>query len=109
VDILARLGVGRVPAQRAVAGLLRTVAHNVEHVGVPAALTGPVVRGDAATVGEHRAALEALGGGGLSVYDAIGRAIVTCAVDAGLPGGAAEGVLAALSSPTERPPKGRAR
>jgi predicted short-subunit dehydrogenase-like oxidoreductase (DUF2520 family) len=99
VDILTRLGVSRARAQRAVAGLLRTVAHNVEHVGVPAALTGPVVRGDAVTVGEHRAALAKLGGGGLAVYDAIAHAIVACAVDAGLPTRAAEGVRRILTSP----------
>lgn len=96
VDILMRLGVDAPTAQRGVAGLLRTVADNVENVGVPHALTGPIVRGDAATVIEHRAALQALGGAGLVTYDAIAQAILACAVDAGLTAEAASDVQRAL-------------
>lgn len=96
VDILMRLGLDAPSAQRGVAGLLRTVADNVEQVGVPQALTGPIVRGDAATVADHRAALRALGGSGLATYDAIAQAILACAIDAGLTPDAASGVQRAL-------------
>lgn len=39
--------------------LLASVAHNVSHLGLPEALTGPVRRGDAAAVGRQIALLEA--------------------------------------------------
>lgn len=97
VDILTRLGVTPMSARRAVAGLLRTVAYNVEHVGVPSALTGPVMRGDADTVAKHRAALASLGGGSHSVYDAVALAILSCAEDAGLAAEAAAKVRRALT------------
>jgi predicted short-subunit dehydrogenase-like oxidoreductase (DUF2520 family) len=58
--ILLGLGVPRRSAQRALAGLLATVAVNVAKVGVPAALTGPVARGDTATVRAHVRALSRL-------------------------------------------------
>lgn len=102
VDILMHLGLDALSAQRGVAGLLRTVADNVEHVGVPQALTGPIVRGDAATVSEHRAALRALGGSGLATYDAIAQAILACAIDAGLPPDAASRVQRALRNPPSK-------
>lgn len=46
-----------VDAQRALAGLLRSVADNLGRVGPNAALTGPIARGDVAAVSAHLAAL----------------------------------------------------
>jgi predicted short-subunit dehydrogenase-like oxidoreductase (DUF2520 family) len=60
VQILLDLGLGRRDAERALAGLLASVAFNVQRVGVPAALTGPVARGDYATVNRHLRALAEL-------------------------------------------------
>ena len=51
--LLARAGAPEKDVARALAPLLRSVADNVERVGLPAALTGPVRRGDAATIGRH--------------------------------------------------------
>jgi len=45
-------------AARALGPLLRSVADNVERLGLPAALTGPVRRGDVATVLRHLEAIE---------------------------------------------------
>ncbi len=84
VDILARLGVSPNQARQAVASLLRSVAENVERVGVPDALTGPIMRGDADTVRAHRAALDELGGAALAAYDHVGPAVLLCAREAGL-------------------------
>jgi predicted short-subunit dehydrogenase-like oxidoreductase (DUF2520 family) len=53
---VALLGKGGVPEATAAAmlgPLLRSVAENVERLGLPEALTGPVRRGDAAGVGKH--------------------------------------------------------
>lgn len=73
VSILTGLGLTRKDAERAIGGLLGSVANNVATVGVPAALTGPVARGDRATVARHRDALR--GGAAGATYDAILPAI----------------------------------
>lgn len=52
--------------------LARRVVDNVEEMGAAAALTGPVARGDHATVERHRAALATHGGEAeLALYDAL--------------------------------------
>lgn len=52
-ELLVRSGVSRTDAPRLLGPLLRSVADNVETLGFPAALTGPVRRGDAAAVEKH--------------------------------------------------------
>jgi predicted short-subunit dehydrogenase-like oxidoreductase (DUF2520 family) len=58
VELLGRAGVSREVAAAMLGPLLRSVAENVERLGLPEALTGPVRRGDAAGLGKH---LETLG------------------------------------------------
>lgn len=82
--VLIGLGVDRRDAERALGALLRSVADNVERVGVPDALTGPIMRGDAGTVRAHRSAL-ADDPASLAAYDSVGQTILTCARAAGLP------------------------
>lgn len=53
VDLLGRAGVDAKTAAAMLGPLLRSVADNVEAMGLPAALTGPVRRGDAAGVKRH--------------------------------------------------------
>jgi len=53
VDLLGRAGVDAKTAAAMLGPLLRSVADNVEAMGLPAALTGPVRRGDAAGVARH--------------------------------------------------------
>ena len=58
---LLRVAGAREAAVGAMLGpLLRSVADNVEALGLPGALTGPVRRGDAGAVQRHRATLRAL-------------------------------------------------
>jgi predicted short-subunit dehydrogenase-like oxidoreductase (DUF2520 family) len=97
VRILEGLGIDRRAAARAVGALLRTVAVNVERVGVPDALTGPVARGDAATVAAHRRAL-GRDRDALAAYDAIAPTILRVAREAGLDEALAEDVRRALRS-----------
>jgi len=52
-ELLVRSGVPRAVAPRLLGPLLRSVADNVEKLGLPEALTGPVRRGDAAGVAKH--------------------------------------------------------
>ncbi len=98
-DLLVALGCDRTEAELALSGLLRSVASNVASVGVPDALTGPIRRGDAETVAAHRDAIERIDPSLRVVYDAAGRAILRCAVDAGLDRDKAEDVLGALAGP----------
>ena len=58
VALLGKAGVTEATAAAMLGPLLRSVAENVERLGLPEALTGPVRRGDAAGVGKH---LETLG------------------------------------------------
>jgi predicted short-subunit dehydrogenase-like oxidoreductase (DUF2520 family) len=58
--MLQAAGVSNADATRALAMLLRSVADNLEQVGLPGALTGPVERGDVATVRRHLAAVAAV-------------------------------------------------
>ncbi len=57
IALAAGEGLDRAEAARALAGLLASAARNVAAVGLPAALTGPIARGDVATVRRHLAAL----------------------------------------------------
>jgi len=84
VRVIRTLGVSQRDAQRAVGTLLRTVGENVAVVGVPRALSGPVIRGDAATVHAHREALSAVDPEARRAYDAVAPAILECAIGAGL-------------------------
>lgn len=56
-DLLAAAGMERSTAERALASLMAGAAANAARDGARAALTGPVVRGDSATVAGHLAAL----------------------------------------------------
>ncbi len=94
VRALEGQGVSTRRAERAVAGLLRSVADNVARVGVPAALTGPIVRGDAATVAAHRAAIDPKT---RAAYDAIAPVILDVAREAGLSASNARAIRAALT------------
>ena len=82
--VLERLGFDRRDAERAIGGLLETVGQNVQELGVPAALTGPIARGEAEAVAAHRAALRRKGRNALAAYDALVPVIVHCARAAGL-------------------------
>ena len=57
-EIAASAGLPRREAERALATLLASVAGNVSRLGAARALTGPVVRGDAATVARHLGLLD---------------------------------------------------
>lgn len=110
VGLLEALGADRRAAERALAGLLRTVVANVEHVGVPSALTGPIARGDAETVAAHRRAIAELAPELLAAYDGAAPAILACAEARGLPAERARAIEAALAlTPRRRAAGSRAR
>lgn len=73
VDLLGAAGVSREVAAAMLGPLLRSVADNVEALGLPAALTGPVRRGDAAGVARHLETLERVAPHLVPVYVAASR------------------------------------
>lgn len=95
VQILRELGVEQRAAEHALAALLASVAFNIARVGVPQALTGPVSRGDRATVQRHARALGKLGREHRAAYQRVQPIIQRCA-------DAQHAALAARSSRTAK-------
>lgn len=73
VELLARAGVPRSVAPLMLGPLLRSVAENVEALGLPSALTGPVRRGEALSVARHLATLATLAPELVPLYVACAR------------------------------------
>jgi len=84
VQILEPLGVPQKQAERAAAGMLHSVASNVASVGVPAALTGPIRRGDVDTVKMHIEALARRDPKLARSYQDLSKLTLACAREAGL-------------------------
>lgn len=99
---LVGLGIERREAERAAAGLIGTVAQNIARIGLPGALTGPVVRGDAAAVAAHRRALEETSPSAAASYDAVAPLVLDCAISAGLDARDVARMRRALGQPRAR-------
>lgn len=106
-QILTELGMSKREAERGLAHMLHTVADNLERVGLPRALTGPVVRGDAATVERHLSALRALDPELADAYARVQPLVLTCARAAGLSPASARALERAWadSSPRKSAPR----
>ena len=76
-DQLVRAGCSEREARKALAQLARTAVDAWEARGGPAGLTGPIARGDVATVRRHLASLSA--GSARELYLALGRAALELA------------------------------
>lgn len=84
VGVLEGIGFDKRAAERAIGALLQSVGENVQSLGVPGALTGPIARGEAEAVAHHRKALRRVGRDALLAYDAVVPVIVKCARASGL-------------------------
>jgi predicted short-subunit dehydrogenase-like oxidoreductase (DUF2520 family) len=73
-DLLLRAGARDADVPAMLGPLLRSVAENVERMGLPDALTGPVRRGDAVAVGKHLAVLREKAPHLVELYVAAGKA-----------------------------------
>ena len=84
--VLGRVGLAEDAAASTLLPLLQGTLQNVKSLGLEKALTGPVLRGDVATVKKH---LEALRDdpGAREVYVALGKQILGLAAKQGLPAG----------------------
>lgn len=94
------LGADRQAALQAVLPLIRGTLANIEHLGVPAALTGPIVRGDIETVRGHLEAMRERTPELLELYTALAKHTVAVARSQGLEAGKAQELLKMLE---ERP------
>lgn len=87
-------------ATRALLPLLRGTIRNIESVGIPQCLTGPIARGDAGTIGKHLRALQEVAPGLLSAYRELGLQTIPIALDKGsIDQGQAEELRAMLERP----------
>jgi predicted short-subunit dehydrogenase-like oxidoreductase (DUF2520 family) len=77
--LLESAGVPGDEAARALGPLLHSVATNVEHLGLPAALTGPIRRGDADAIRAHLTRIGQVAPDLLPLYRACARAQVPLA------------------------------
>ncbi len=77
------LGADRRQALRAILPLVRGTLSNVERLGLPGALTGPIARGDAQTVAAHVAALRHLAPELLGLYRVLARQTIPLAREQG--------------------------
>ncbi len=82
-QLLVQAGFDQDSAVRALQPLVSGTAENIRTLGTTAALTGPIVRGDVATVRSHIEALSALSGDELQLYRALGRRTLAIAVRRG--------------------------
>ena len=95
-QLLATAGFSRAAARSAIVPLARASIGNAAALGPAAALTGPVSRGDAVTIGRHLAALPP---GLRPVYRALAEATLRLARRSGLGARAARRVAAVLGPP----------
>jgi predicted short-subunit dehydrogenase-like oxidoreductase (DUF2520 family) len=70
-------------AVKALLPLLKGTIHNIETIGLPGCLTGPIARGDAGTVEKHLKTIEDKAPDILSTYKELGRQTVPIAIAKG--------------------------
>jgi predicted short-subunit dehydrogenase-like oxidoreductase (DUF2520 family) len=85
VELLVALGLQRAQATRALAQLLASTAANLERVGLPEALTGPIARGEVAVIARHLLALVSHADV-LALYRATARRVTDVAAEKGRAG-----------------------
>jgi len=83
LSLLAKAGIGEQDARALLAPLASQTAANVFARGPAAALTGPITRGDSATVARHLTHLTATAPETLDVYRSLGRATLELASTSG--------------------------
>ena len=82
-DLLVAAGVGRGQAVQALAALAGGAIRNLQEGGVPGALTGPVNRGDSATVSDHLKRLQKLSPEAREIHRLLSRRILELGGPAG--------------------------
>jgi predicted short-subunit dehydrogenase-like oxidoreductase (DUF2520 family) len=70
-------------ATRALMPLLRGTLNNIDNVGIPQCLTGPIARGDTGTIKKHLKTLDEVAPAVLSTYRELGRQTIPVALAKG--------------------------
>jgi predicted short-subunit dehydrogenase-like oxidoreductase (DUF2520 family) len=82
-DLWQSFGVPPPKATKALVPLLRGTLHNIETIGIPQCLTGPIARGDTGTINKHLDALKQNAPNLLSTYRELGRQTIPIALAKG--------------------------
>jgi predicted short-subunit dehydrogenase-like oxidoreductase (DUF2520 family) len=82
-DLWLDFGVSAKEATRALLPLLRGTINNIDNIGLPDCLTGPVARGDLGTIEKHLSALEARSPSLLTTYKELGLQTIPIALAKG--------------------------
>ncbi len=82
-DLWTSFGVPPQKATQALLPLLRGTLHNIETIGIPQCLTGPIARGDIGTINKHLNALSQTAPQLLPSYRELGLQTVPIALDKG--------------------------
>jgi predicted short-subunit dehydrogenase-like oxidoreductase (DUF2520 family) len=83
LDLWRAFGVSSKDATRALLPLLRGTINNIDNIGLPNCLTGPVARGDLGTIEKHLSALEARSPSLLTTYKELGLQTIPIALAKG--------------------------
>ena len=83
LDLWQDLGVSSKEATRALLPLLRGTINNIDNIGLPDCLTGPVARGDSGTIERHLSALEIRNPSLLTTYKELGLQTIPIALAKG--------------------------
>jgi predicted short-subunit dehydrogenase-like oxidoreductase (DUF2520 family) len=70
-------------ATKALLPLIQGTLHNIETIGIPQCLTGPIARGDTGTIDKHLKTLKEKAPALLSAYKELGRQTVPIALAKG--------------------------
>jgi predicted short-subunit dehydrogenase-like oxidoreductase (DUF2520 family) len=83
LDLWQDFGVPPKEATKALLPLLKGTVNNIEHIGLPNCLTGPVARGDLGTINRHLDVLEGRNASLLSAYKELGLQTIPIALAKG--------------------------
>lgn len=97
-ELLAQVGLTDAQALAALLPLLRGTIDNLARLGLPDALTGPIARGDSATITRHIIALDTYDPALAELYRTLGAATLPLAVARGLEPAAAKAIQLALAT-----------
>lgn len=100
-QLFDQLGVAPTDALCALVPLMRTTLGNLEQLGLPDALTGPLVRGDVETVQRHLEALDQTAPHVATVYRCLGQATWPLAQQRGLDPASTSAFQDLLTLPTD--------
>jgi predicted short-subunit dehydrogenase-like oxidoreductase (DUF2520 family) len=82
-DLWQTFGVPRDKATEALLPLIRGTVRNLETIGLPQCLTGPIARGDSGTIKKHLEALEKASSDTLATYRELGLKTIPIALAKG--------------------------